>query len=433
MALAAAPTITGISPNHGPDAGGTSVAIAGSGFITGSTVEFGSAAATVVTIRSSESITATSPPGNGRELVNVTVSNSNGTSAAIPRDQFGYDPAPAAPWLGLDGNSGGIQPQYLGEFVAHNIVYDRGGAPGINWEAGELPEAGGRATEGGVALATSVDAGMIPDVTIDYKGYRGNFQSDRNFPRERTKGEEKNGKNTIRGYVEGFVDSAKAIHERYPSAIFEPMNEPWGYTTPHYNALEYANVIAKLLPTAKAAGIPLSSIYVGATGKDCPNPANKAECTSNGWVPAMYAGHPSLESEIQGWYFHPYGPPNGNGTEEGDSESIESLPLVQEVMTSGQNSIIVSEIGYCSHEVGAGCNRDEPESETQAAQHLTEMLGHALAYHEAGWLRALIVYARNGGGWAMQRENSAILTKSGEGLDAFGTLYGATSALQQAL
>jgi hypothetical protein len=443
VALAAAPAITGISPNNGPDAGGTSVAIAGTGFVTGSAVKFGSAAATGVTIHSSESITATSPVGSGSELVNVTVTNSNGTSASVHKDQFAYDPLPVGLWLGLNGNSDVTE--NIDAFTAHNIVYDRGGGPGINWEAGELLEEGGKATEGGKALAKSIEAGMIPDILIDYKGYEGNFEPDPEFPQERTKKEEEEGKNTIKGYVEGFVKSAKAIHAKYPNALFEPINEPWGYTTPQYNGAEYANIIAELLPAVKTAGVPLSEIYVAAYGNDCtktecgyeteqeikedrrPNCHKEGKflcgcekeghvlCTANDWISAMYAAHEKLMEEIGGWYFHPYGPVSGTGS--GDSGGIESLPPVQEKMTSGQNNIIVSEIGWCAESVAACEGSPEVENGKIGAEDLTDMLDKASRYHEAGWLRALIVYGRGAGGFGM--ESKGVLTNEGEALDAF--------------
>ncbi len=425
-AQASAPVVTTISPNNGAAAGGTQVAIAGSGFTAGSTVEFGGAVATGVAIHSSGSITVTSPAGSDSEPVDVTVSNSTGASAATPQDQFAYDPPAASSWLGLNGNSGGTKPERLREFAAEGIVYDRGGAPWLDWPAGELLEEGGRQTEGGLALATSTAAGMIPDVTIEYRSYEGNYSPDADFPRERTKRQEKRGKEGIAGYVEGFIKSATAIHAKYPAAIFEPMNEPWGYTTPQYNAAEYANVIARLLPEAKAAGIPLSSIYVGATGKNCTKPAKgsgrraPAECTSDGWVPAMYAAQPQLQTEIQGWYLHPYGPPSGVG--ENDGVGIQSVPLVQQEMTSGQNNIIVSEVGYCAVDVneGAGCQGGRGEASTEAARHLTEMLDNALPYHRAGWLRALLVYARSDGGWAMQL-HTGVLTAQGQALESFAS------------
>jgi hypothetical protein len=403
VAQAAAPTVTSISPNNGPAAGGTSVTIKGTGFIFfSSTVKFGGVAAGSVTVNSETSITASSPAGSG--LVNVTVTDSNGTSASTPADQFAYDSAPSGPWLGLNGNSTGAYLGSIGDFTAHNIVYDRGGGSessgnGIEWSAGELPKAGDD-------LEKSINAGMIPIVTIEYEGYGSHEfgEADPNFPTG-TK---------ITTYVEGFVKSAKAIREAYPGKqiLFEPINEPWGYTEPGYNGAEYANIIAKLLPEAQAAGIPLGNIYVAAYGRH--------------WVSKMYEAQSKLKTEIEGWYFHPYGPPNGTAEENG--QGIQSLPNVQAEMTSGQNNIIVSEIGYWTHDVNGGESKGGPssvwaENSTQAAQWLTETLDNALPYRQAGWLKALLVYSRNDGGWAMELSGST-LTKQGEALDNFANVYG---------
>jgi hypothetical protein len=402
-AHAAAPTVTSISPNNGPAAGGTSVTIKGTGFtFFSATVKFAGVAAGSVTVNSETSITASSPAGSG--LVNVTVTNSNGTSASTPADQFAYDPAPSGPWLGLNGNSTGAYLGSIGDFTAHNIVYDRGGGSessgnGIEWSAGELPKAGDD-------LEKSINASMIPIVTIEYEGYGSHKfgEADPNFPTG-TK---------ITTYVEGFVKSAKAIREAYPSKqiLFEPINEPWGYTEPGYNGAEYANVIAKLLPEAQAAGIPLSNVYVAAYGRH--------------WVSKMYEAQSKLKTEIEGWYFHPYGPPSGTAEENG--QGIQSLPNVQAEMTSGQNNIIVSEIGYWTHDVNGGESKGGPssvwaENSTQAAQWLTETLDNALPYRQAGWLKALLVYSRNDGGWATEVSGSA-LTKQGEALDNFANAYG---------
>lgn len=83
-----APTVTRVSPTSGPSAGGTSVTITGSGFLSGTTVKFGALAATKVTVSSPTSITATSPAGSG--AVDVTVSNANGASATSTADKFSY-------------------------------------------------------------------------------------------------------------------------------------------------------------------------------------------------------------------------------------------------------------------------------------------------------------------------------------------------------
>jgi hypothetical protein len=419
IALAAAPTIASISPNNGPAAGGTSVTITGTGFpervsMMSQPVKFGISPASSVTGESSTRIKATSPPGSG--LVNVSVTNSSGeTSAPTPYDQFGYDPTPSGLWLGLDGNSSEIGSEHIAEFTTHNVVYDRGGGErGLNWIAGELLEEVGKLTVRGEALEKSIEAGMIPDIIINYAGYLGNFKSDPNFPTTTAQ---------IEAYTKGFVASALAIVKKYPGRqiIFEPINEPWGYTTPQHNGAEYANVIAKLLPEVKAAGIPQNLIYVAGQGKDCANPGNPAECTSNGWVPAMYAADPKLREEIQGWYAHPYGPPSG--LTEDDNGGIEAVPHIQEKMTSGQNNIIVSEVGFCALDVyqEVPCNGNpEVANSTLAAQDLTETLAQAKPYHEAGWLRALIVYDRKGSGFSMQQETGTWpLTKQGEAFDTF--------------
>jgi hypothetical protein len=416
VASAAAPTITSIAPNNGPLGGGTSVAVTGTGFISGTTIKFGSTSSPSVTINSATSLTAVSPAGSSEGVVNVTATNSNGTSSAVPKDQFAYDGPPSGPWLGLDGNSNGAWVGGIGDFTSHNVVYDRGGAPGIDWPAGEVLEEGGKATSYGEALAKSIEASMIPDVTIEYSGYTGEFKSDPRFPSSEAQ---------IAAYVEGFVRSAKAIHEKYASVIFEPMNEPWGYTTPQYNGAEYAKVIAALLPAAKTAGVPIKQIYVAGFGAD----KNSKEEWTSGWIPSMYEAEPQLETEIQGWYFHPYGP--AKGSEFNNSYGIQSLPEVQKQMTSGQNNIIVSEVGYCARDVNEGkeCNSPETETSTQAAALLTEMLDNAQPYHEAGWLKALIVYARSAGGWAMEIPTSK-LTMQGEALDKFGNLDGSSWSLQ---
>lgn len=390
----ATPSIASISPNNGPLAGGTLVQISGSGFTAGSTVRFGSAAAGAVTVESATSIRAVSPAGAG--LVAIRVSDGGETSAAVAKDQFAYDPPPSAPWLGLNGNaSSGLGP--LGTFVAQGIVYDRSGP--IDWLAGELPVEGGRLSEGGAGLERDYEAGMTPVVTIEYRGYDGDFRPDPRFPTER------DGSTSLREYVEGFVASATAIMAAHPGepVLFEPMNEPWGYTTPQDEGGQYAAVIARLLPAAQAAGIPLSEIYVAGYGR--------------GWIPQMYRARPALESEIQGWYFHPYGPPGE--AEGGEEEGIASLPRDQAEMTSGQNNVIVSEIGYCARNVnGAQCGWPATATGAEAAEDLTAALENALPYHRAGWLRALLVYSRNDGGWAMQFPGGA-LTDQGRALEAF--------------
>jgi hypothetical protein len=88
------PSVTSISPNNGPAAGGTPIIIAGNNFTGANAVRFGGTPATSFTVNSATSITATSPAGSG--TVDVTVTNSGGTSATSSADQFAYVAPPVA-------------------------------------------------------------------------------------------------------------------------------------------------------------------------------------------------------------------------------------------------------------------------------------------------------------------------------------------------
>jgi len=77
-----APTVTALIPNGGPVAGGNSVTIIGSGFVSGSTVAFGTgagSAATSVVVVDSTTITAAAP-AHIAGVVDVTVTTAAGTS-----------------------------------------------------------------------------------------------------------------------------------------------------------------------------------------------------------------------------------------------------------------------------------------------------------------------------------------------------------------
>ena len=85
---AAPPTVSGISPNSGPTAGGTAVTITGAGFVSGATVKFENAAATAVLVTSSTTITATTP-ANAVGAVTVTVGEPGGVSGSL-QNAFTY-------------------------------------------------------------------------------------------------------------------------------------------------------------------------------------------------------------------------------------------------------------------------------------------------------------------------------------------------------
>jgi hypothetical protein len=403
------PQIGSISSDNGPAEGGKQVTITGSGFTEHTTtVKFGNTKATNVDVESTTQITARSPEGTG--TVDITVSNPNGASTPSAQDLFAYVPSRTGPWLGTVYNSalswdGGIE-----VFSSHGIVFDRGAwnstegaGQGIEFEAGEKPAPGDD-------LEESLGAGMVPMVSVDYDGaIEHGWGSDPDFPQSEAQ---------ISAYVEGFLETVTTIREAYPGkqVLFEIMSEPAANTTPEENGAEYAHVVAQVLPAAKAAGIPLEDLYVHGGGSDM----NSAEEWQAGWIPAMYEAEPSLESEIRGWALEPYGPPTGIFND--DNGGIEALPALRTQMSSGENNLLVSAIGFCARNVseGLGCYEGPEALNTgdEAAKDLETILNTALKYHEEGWLRALIIYVRGYGGWSLQLENEE-LTKQGEALIAF--------------
>jgi IPT/TIG domain len=89
ITLAALPTVAGISPTIGSEAGGDQVTITGSGFTDAQDAQFGGASVTALNVDSDSQITVASPAGAG--TVDVTVITPVGTSATGPADQYTYD------------------------------------------------------------------------------------------------------------------------------------------------------------------------------------------------------------------------------------------------------------------------------------------------------------------------------------------------------
>ncbi|MCE5253790.1 MAG: IPT/TIG domain-containing protein, partial [Actinomycetia bacterium] len=88
-----APTVTAVSPTHGPAAGGTTVVITGTSFTADAKVYFGSTvvASSDVTVNSSTKITVVSPAGTAGETVQVKVTTDAGSSPDTAADDFTYD------------------------------------------------------------------------------------------------------------------------------------------------------------------------------------------------------------------------------------------------------------------------------------------------------------------------------------------------------
>jgi phospholipase C len=106
-AMGQAPTVTSISPTAGSSAGGTAVTLTGTGFVSGATVTFGSAAATSVVVVNSTTITAKTP-ANAAGAVNVTVTENSqsGTLWAVqqPLTNAGFESTPAGTGWTVSGS-----------------------------------------------------------------------------------------------------------------------------------------------------------------------------------------------------------------------------------------------------------------------------------------------------------------------------------------
>ncbi len=317
-----------------------------------------------------------------------------------------------APWLGLNYNSSSGSGS-VRDFAARGIVYDRGG--GLETLAGHTPENFEKFARG---LRTSLLAGMVPDIEVDpARGPPGCLGDP-----TPTKLCLPTGEAETQSYVDGFIQTASSVLTTYPSkrVLFEPMDEPWDWASPpgtqsgQVAAGEYAAILTELLPAAKAAKVPLSDIYVPATGM-------LSDGTS--WISDLYKAQPCLKpgptscGPIAGWNLHPYGLPHSS------TEGIESVPGVRTGMLSGQDNLIVSEIGFCATDVGGGkdCNQNRSDIDgmsSQTAAWLAETLKEAGSMHQAGWLKALLPWERVGGGWAMQNPDGS-LTAQGRVLDLF--------------
>jgi Tol biopolymer transport system component len=86
----AVPAITFVTPNMGLAVGRGQVSISGTGFGAATSVHFGSAAATNVTVLSPYALVATVPAGATGTAVDVTVTAPGGTSATGNADLYGY-------------------------------------------------------------------------------------------------------------------------------------------------------------------------------------------------------------------------------------------------------------------------------------------------------------------------------------------------------
>ncbi|HEY7814336.1 MAG TPA: PxKF domain-containing protein, partial [Nakamurella sp.] len=128
------PSVSGISPTHGPEAGGTTVTITGADLTGTTAVTFGAAPGTNVIVANDSEVTATAPP-HAFATVDVTVTSVGGTSATSGVDRYTYDePAPAVSGINPahGPEAGGNTVTVTGLNLASTTAVTFGAVPGSN-------------------------------------------------------------------------------------------------------------------------------------------------------------------------------------------------------------------------------------------------------------------------------------------------------------
>ncbi len=130
------PAVTGMSPDSGSTAGGTTVSITGTGLAGATGVRFGAIAGRI-TADSSTQVTVTSPPGTG--TVTVTVTTPAGTSTPAAADHYIYTARPkrtqlisfTAPAPGTVGGSAALSAKGGGSGNPVVFSVDPASGPGV--------------------------------------------------------------------------------------------------------------------------------------------------------------------------------------------------------------------------------------------------------------------------------------------------------------
>jgi MYXO-CTERM domain-containing protein len=176
-----APTVSSVSPNNGPAAGGTSIIISGTDFTNATAVTLGGNAVSALTVLDATSISATTPAGiSGPQDVVVTTAGGTGIGAGL----FNYVAAPSVSGISPSSGptAGGTVVTISGANLLGASSVTIGGNPALNVTVTSASTvtattpaglAGARdvvvATPGGLAAAagifTYVAPALVPTVT----------------------------------------------------------------------------------------------------------------------------------------------------------------------------------------------------------------------------------------------------------------------------
>jgi hypothetical protein len=144
ITLASGPGITSLSPAAGITNGGTVVAINGSNFVSGLTVQFGAASATSVNFSNATLVTAVAPAGT-LGAVNVTVQNPGGQTATLTNG-FVYVTTPLIMPATVDGTNLDI-PFSSAAGVTYYLEEATNMTPPVSWTVLQSTNAAGGAIQ----------------------------------------------------------------------------------------------------------------------------------------------------------------------------------------------------------------------------------------------------------------------------------------------
>ena len=127
----AVPTVSGVSPVQGPTAGGTSVTLTGSHFVTATAVKFGGTPATSFTVVSDTQITAVAPAGT-TGAVSLTVTTVGGSSNSVT---YTYLPIPTLTNLAPNRGpaAGGVSVTLTGAGLTTTTAVSFGATPATSF------------------------------------------------------------------------------------------------------------------------------------------------------------------------------------------------------------------------------------------------------------------------------------------------------------
>lgn len=126
-------TLTSVTPNTGPKSGGTSVTVAGTGFVSGARVYFGSSIATSVTFNSATQLTATTPANTaGVKVVTVINPNNQGVTLNNGFTYTGTTPQLLTSTPNTGPLAGGTELHITGSNINTNVGVLVGGTPAVS-------------------------------------------------------------------------------------------------------------------------------------------------------------------------------------------------------------------------------------------------------------------------------------------------------------